>query len=117
MMKNIRASFAPAQSLAWRRAGTELRQGSANRHKRFAPRFAAAEVDNEHDADDADVELHQEAGVVLIATKGSPVGIELRDDGLEGLAEPGDLVRRLLASPGLKGPEGDLILCGRELES
>src|SRR5262249_18565439 len=109
-------AFAPAQSLARRGAGAELCQGTTDRHERLACSFAAAEVDDEQDADDADVELHERAGIVLIATKGCPVGVELLNDGPESLAQAGNLGGRLLAPPGLECPEGDLILRGCAFE-
>src|SRR5215467_9113835 len=110
--------FAPAQLLARHSARAELRQGSTDRYERFARCFAAAKIDDEQDADDADVELHERAGVILVAAKITatrcPVGVELLNDRLEGRAQAGDLSRRLLAPPGLQCLEGDLILCSRE---
>jgi hypothetical protein len=57
-----------------------------DRYKRCARRFTAAEVDNEHDSNNAGVKLHKEPGEFLIATRRRPICIKLRDDGLEGLA-------------------------------
>src|SRR5262250_160410 len=98
--ENFFATFC-VRSFAQHSARAELRQGSTDRHERFARCFAAAKVDDEQDADDADVELHERAGVILIAAKGCLVGIELLNDGLESLAQAGDLGRRILAPPGL----------------
>jgi hypothetical protein len=80
--------FEGAQSLAQGGAGSKLRQGSTDRHERFARGFAAAEVDDKQHADDADVELHERSSVVLIAVEGGSVGIELLNDSLESRAQP-----------------------------
>src|SRR5262245_58580372 len=63
------------RSLSRRGASVELRQRLSNRRERVARGFAAAEVDHDHGADDAGIELHQHAGIVAIA-EGFTVGIE-----------------------------------------
>ena len=85
-----------------------------DRRERVARRLPAADVDDDHGADNLGVDLHDQAGI--LAGEGDAVSIDELDDSLKSSAKARDLGRGFFAPRGLQRLAGDLVLRGRGLE-
>src|SRR3981189_3437353 len=101
--------------LPWPRGtGCKPRQGLLDRRKRGPGSIAVAEVDDEEDADKADVDLHEHAAIVIVVRKRrGALPTEVVGDRLPGLAQARDFGGSPLLAAALQHGQGEVVLIQR----